>query len=160
MHVLTVRATNKQEVCFKVKERCSRSPKAKSWSEHKAQALSSNLQAVLKTGCSRSGTIGSGVSHGRGSPRSGERQVRLERAAEGKGPPCIRGNLSRATPSAGAAGAEATCRGTWWPGGWVQAERTGVLQTQLERSDGHHLLEVKRGRNGRGSLVMAGAAAG
>lgn len=114
MHVLTVRTTNKQEVCFKVKERCSRSPKAESWSEHKVQALSSNLQAVLQVGRSWSGAIG-GVGHGRGSPRSPERQVQLERAAEGKGPPCVRGDLSRATPSAGAAGAEAACRGTCWP---------------------------------------------
>lgn len=91
------------------------------------------MEAVLKIGRSRGGAIGSGVSHGRGSPRSQERQVRLERAAEGKGPPCVHGNLSRGTPSAGVAGAEAACRGTWWPAGlgsgredWTSANPAGM----------------------------------
>lgn len=45
-------------------------------------------------------------------------------------------------------------------GGWVQAERTSLLQTQLEWSDVPHSLEVSRGKSGRGSLAMAEAAAG
>lgn len=43
---------------------------------------------------------------------------------------------------------------------WVQAERTGLLHTQLEWSDVPHLLEINSGKNGRGPLVLAEDAAG
>lgn len=44
--------------------------------------------------------------------------------------------------------------------GWVQAESTGLLHTQLEWSDVQHLLEMNSGKNGRGPLVLVEDAAG
>lgn len=63
-------------------------------------------------------------------------------------------------PSAGVVGAGAAAGVPGGRQGWVQAERTGLLQTRLDWSDVPHSLGVSRGKNGRGSLAVAEAAAG